>query len=485
MVGDADKLLDPEEEGSFHNQQHQQDDSSFSHLRSIFVYTWISELIRQYKKLRQMVAIIQQKDELVPSAEDAKNEVSDLALRLHQRLVRGLPFSTHGKIGKLAKKVWHSVLYHSPTEVDQLIDDLIDELSKLPKEGVHQELLSYANVIFCTLATAGSNLFKRIPKVDDLIIDEASAATEPELYIPFHLKPRRLLVVGDPNQLPATVMSQRAVALGFDKSLHERLMHDCGCSYIMLDVQYRMNPGISQFPSERFYEAKITNGPNVSAKNYQTNVPLLCGKPYYFLQVDGKEEQAVCGSYRNRAEAHRVADLLQSLRSTAAQASSNKDNNHWHGKEKVRVITFYSAQVVLLRQILRQRGLGLSQVLVATVDSSQGCESDLVIVSFVRSNAKKTTAASSSSSLCRFVAGFLNDDRRMNVALTRAKHQLICVGNATAMGTMKATSTLYGLVSNAKARGCVVWNETMNASRGVEQTRTKQGSARSKRKVAS
>ena len=98
------------------------------------------------------------------------------------------------------------------------------------------KLLQSANVIFCTLASAGSSIIKKTSHIDDLIVDEAAAATEPELYIPLHLQPKRLLAVGDPLQLPATVLSRRAIHLGYAKSLHERLMYDCKYDHIMLDV---------------------------------------------------------------------------------------------------------------------------------------------------------------------------------------------------------------------------------------------------------
>jgi superfamily I DNA and/or RNA helicase len=89
----------------------------------------------------------------------------------------------------------------------------------------------------------------------------------------------------------------------------------------------------------------------------------------------------------------------------------------WNSADRVRVITFYSEQVAEIKRMLVKANL--SGVTVATVDSSQGSEADLVIVSFVRS--KGSTQKDS--------IGFLSDDRRLNVALTRARYQLVCVGN--------------------------------------------------------
>lgn len=100
--------------------------------------------------------------------------------------------------------------------------------------------------------------------IQDLFVDEAAAATEAELCIPFQLYPSRMLAVGDPKQLPATIFSPHSRKYGLDISLHERLLRNGTHEHIMLDVQYRMKPCISRFPSFMFYENKLQNGPNVS-----------------------------------------------------------------------------------------------------------------------------------------------------------------------------------------------------------------------------
>jgi len=83
------------------------------------------------------------------------------------------------------------------------------------------------------------------------------------------------------------------------------------------------------------------------------------------------------------------------------------------------------------------------------VDSSQGCEADIVLVSFVRS------PPSSKRVLNQYDAGFLTDDRRMNVALTRARFQLICVGNVQALKVMMGAETIQLLAADAEERGIV------------------------------
>ncbi|CAB9496897.1 Regulator of nonsense transcripts 1 [Seminavis robusta] len=446
LVGDMDKLLETDEASSSKQQPNNNIDDN--PLRSIFIYTWLSNILQDYKQLREQILVVGK------SANDSS--IHSNACRLHQRLVRQLPVATKGDIANLARKVCKEVSKLDSTKSSSssssslltIIDELLGKLSELSNDDVCRELLNTGNVIFCTLASAGSMLFKWTHKINDLIVDEASAATEPELCIPFYLQPRRLLVVGDPQQLPATVKSQRAVALGHDKSLQERLMNDCHCPYTMLDTQYRMKPEISSFPSLQFYKGKIQNGDNVTCPRYRAPVPLLAGEPYSFVQVSGTEERAVCGSYRNHAEALRVVDLIHNLRQ-----GNDGTNAKWHSVDRIRVITFYRAQVQLVQSLLSKRGL--PRVLVATVDSSQGCEADLVIVSFVRSKGSNN----------RISEGFLSDDRRVNVALTRAKYQLICVGNAQAIvKSLAPTSTLHGLATNAVERKVVVLDDQSSSS---------------------
>ena len=153
--------------------------------------------------------------------------------------------------------------------------------------------------------------------------------------------------------------------------------------------------------------------------------------------MEGIERQTFGGSYNNTEEAEAVATLVKRLR---------RDEAEWYSAEKIRVITFYQAQVSLLKRILSERGLG--QIVVATVDSSQGCEADIVIVSFVRSVDGRAIGG-------RHNAGFLSDDRRLNVALTRAKYQLICVGNAHGFRGLPEAYTLKALSHDASDRDCI------------------------------
>ena len=408
-------------------------------LTRTFLYSWMQTVEIEYRRVRNYFMPGSGRQQF-----DSIHSVSQAAKRLGRRIEYCLP-GLSKEITKLMARV-STVIENiangrsADHDVVVLIERVMKELKEMPPDFVWRQLLGNADVIFCTLASAGGLVFKNTSRVDDLIVDEAAAATEPELCIPFHLMPNRLMVVGDPLQLPATVLSRRAVDLGLAKSLHERLMFECKFDHVMLDVQYRMNPEISAFPSMRFYESKIANGPNVTARNYTTNCKLLDQRPYIFLHVAGMEEQAMGGSFRNETEARVVMELLTQIESMSG------GNPNWFSANHVRVITFYQAQVQLLKRTLMGRPWG-SKIVVATVDSSQGTEADIVLVSFVRGRKDSDNAKLGNG---RHAAGFLTDDRRMNVALTRARHQLICIGNARTVGNVEGT--LKMLTENAQSR---------------------------------
>lgn len=325
------------------------------------------------------------------------------------------------------------------TRARACLTGVIDVLDQIERFEATQELLDAANVIFCTLSTSGVAAMRRTKKINDLFVDEAAAATEPEVMIPFHLAPERMLAVGDPKQLPAVLMSRYAVECGLDKSLIGRLMYDCSHEYTMLDKQYRMRPEIRSLPSQIFYDGKILDGDNVSSPDYKGKVSILGGRSYSFLQVKGVEE-TMNHSYYNMKEAQTVLEMVVMI--CDAWKNISGDGTRWYAPEKVRIITFYAGQVSCIRRLLNKNGFG--QVVVATVDSSQGCESDIVIISFVRSNENSGKTQQ---------AGFLQDERRLNVALTRAKYQLICIGDANNTLSTSGVPALQTIVEDVKIRG--------------------------------
>ena len=104
-------------------------------------------------------------------------------------------------------------------------------------------------------------------------------------------------------------------------------------------------------------------------------------RPYSFIHVTGNEYRSKCGSYANKEECATIVHIIEEIKKNSKAAAD------WDSHDKLRIITFYQAQTSLLKNFLVKQKF--HNVLVATVDSSQGCEADTVIVSFTRSNNKK------------------------------------------------------------------------------------------------
>uniref|UniRef100_A0A672RWS6 Senataxin n=1 Tax=Sinocyclocheilus grahami TaxID=75366 RepID=A0A672RWS6_SINGR len=162
-------------------------------------------------------------------------------------------------------------------------------------------VLQNAHVICCTLSTSGSivleNAFRRLghEPFSCVIIDEASQAKETETLIPMLYRSAAVILVGDPNQLPPTVVSQKAKEFGYDQSLMARL---CKSLYqsnprlspiLLLSVQYRMHPDICEFPSKYIYNSALKDDCETAQKRCSLSWPF---KPYKVFDVtDGIEKK--------------------------------------------------------------------------------------------------------------------------------------------------------------------------------------------------
>ncbi|GBG32530.1 Regulator of nonsense transcripts 1-like [Hondaea fermentalgiana] len=317
----------------------------------------------------------------------------------------------------------------------------LEELSN--SRAAEQEFLQTAEVLFCTLAVSGRKSVRAANEaagLSFLIIDEAAQAVEAETWVALQSVPDRMLLVGDPKQLSATVTSSVAQDLGFGRSLMERLMWGLSLPYHLLKVQYRMHPDISRFPVRFFYNNELEDGSNVRGPSPDWFAARGLMDPWYgpyaFLDVpNGREERQGRGSsYYNDAEAEIVARLAQNLVQRGVDVA----------KELI-VITFYSGQVRTIATALSRHHI--RNVVVSTVDSFQGSEASVVILSFVRANREGRV-------------GFLSDLRRLNVALTRAKHSLILVGCGETLSRAD-DSCMRDLIKDARDRS--VYKQLDNA----------------------
>lgn len=283
-------------------------------------------------------------------------------------------------------------------ELDKLKQRSSRALSRSRDEACKQ-LLGRARVVLGTLSSFGSSTITSnfVARDATCIIDEACQAIEPSALIPLKLRGvKRLVLVGDPQQLPATVVSMEAKALRYERSLFERLI-GAGWKAHLLDEQYRMLPEIANFASKEFYDGRLRTA-EICRFPSSLGQPL---RPLLFLDSRLGSEQRGGTSLVNTEEAIIVGKMVEAV--------ANR-------KLSVGVVTPYRQQALLIR-----RTVSMSGAEVDTVDAYQGQEKDIIIMSCVRSNRDGGI-------------GFVADYRRLNVSLTRAKYALWIVGNAESLG---------------------------------------------------
>ncbi|KAL3514090.1 hypothetical protein ACH5RR_026807 [Cinchona calisaya] len=290
-----------------------------------------------------------------------------------------------------------------------------------------------AEIVFTTVSSSGRKLFSRLTHgFDMVVIDEAAQASEVGVLPPLSLGAARCVLVGDPQQLPATVISKAAGTLLYSRSLFERFQQ-AGCPTMLLSVQYRMHAQIRDFPSRYFYQGRLTDSESVATlpdESYYKD-PLL--RPYLFYDISHGRESHRGGSvsYQNREEAQFCLRLYDHLQKTARSLGVVKVT--------VGIITPYKLQLKCLQRefediLNSEEG---KDIYINTVDAFQGQERDVIIMSCVRAS--------------NHGVGFVSDIRRMNVALTRARRALWVMGNANAL---VKSDDWASLIADAKDRNC-------------------------------
>ena len=137
---------------------------------------------------------------------------------------------------------------------------------------IESDLIKRADVICCTCSTSFDARLKRT-MFDYLLVDEATQATEPEILLPILKGPKQVILIGDHMQLGPVVLSKEAAMGGLNRSLFERMVK-LGLRPVRLEVQYRMHPALSQFPSESYYDGKLING---VAQNDRQFIDIISG----------------------------------------------------------------------------------------------------------------------------------------------------------------------------------------------------------------
>lgn len=292
-----------------------------------------------------------------------------------------------------------------------------------------RELLAGSPIVAATIASLASGPYAGLRgQFDTLVIDEASQVMLPATLGVLGFA-RRFVLVGDHRQLPPVVQSaadEADPAPGLAESLFEHLARaraaDRQPGLICLEEQYRMNAEICAFPSRAWYDGKLRAAASVAGARLRVgewesgrppSLPLSHSvldpaRPVVFVDVPGSEGNA---PRSNRREAGLARLILEAARQGGVPA------------RELAVIAPFRAQVALIRAELARSAdpdlRALAHELVDTVDRFQGSERSAVVYSFATTGPE--------------LHPLLLDERRLNVALTRARHKLIVLGDLRAL----------------------------------------------------
>lgn len=317
---------------------------------------------------------------------------------------------------------------------------LFDEARKLRKEidkiqdYIVADVLDKVEVIAATLV--GTNHYSiRDRQYSTVVIDEAAQALEPACWIPI-LKADKVILAGDHCQLPPTVKSSNKPNEGLYNTLFEKLVQRFPNAVSLLDVQYRMNQQIMEFPSRSLYEGKLK-----AAKSVENWHLAHDDKPVYFIDTAGAgyEELIEENAISNREEALFLHSHLSKFINLLNKDYKNADF------PSIGIVAPYRQQSIILKEIIKEDEVLNAikpSIQIHTIDSFQGQEKDIIYISLTRSNSNQQV-------------GFLSDIRRMNVAMTRAKKKLIVIGDSATIGQHKFYKEFLDYVSSLDAYGSI------------------------------
>ncbi len=289
------------------------------------------------------------------------------------------------------------------------------------EERLTSEIVEQAQVVLTTLISSTSYVISGL-KFKTCVIDEASQCLEPEFWTAV-LKAEKVVLAGDHKQLPPTIKSTEAASMGLNLTVLDH-MADYARFSTLLNVQYRMNEHLLGFPNKKFYGNNL-NSSDLVAKRLLPNDT----KPLVFIDTAGTGfEEKFNPEYKslsNEGEFFIIREhIIQNLENLLGRS--------------IGIITPYAEQVRLISSKWQEEEtLRSLDVHIDSIDGFQGQEKDIIYISLVRSND-------------RGEIGFLVDERRLNVALTRARMKLIIIGDGSTIGN----NALYNeLIDHVDAQG--------------------------------
>ena len=297
---------------------------------------------------------------------------------------------------------------------------------------INSELFGEARVIASTLVGSNSRIMEG-QKFGTLFIDEAAQALEAACWIPIK-RCTRVVLAGDHCQLPPTVKSIAAQRAGLGKTLMERIVENKPEVVTLLKVQYRMNDEIMRFSSDWFYDGKVESAPQIKYRGIlDYDIPMM------WVEASPEDSsgfhETFVGESFGRINKDEAELTLKTLEDYFGKIGKQRILDE---QIDVGIISPYRAQVQYLKQLVRRREFfkpyrGL--ITVNTVDGFQGQERDVILISLVRANEEGQI-------------GFLNDLRRMNVAITRARMKLIIIGDPLTLCRHPFYKKLYEYVKS-------------------------------------
>uniref|UniRef100_A0A8C5R0I1 Senataxin n=1 Tax=Leptobrachium leishanense TaxID=445787 RepID=A0A8C5R0I1_9ANUR len=315
-----------------------------------------------------------------------------------------------------------------------------------PQE-VQRTIILESHVICCTLSTSGGFLlesaFRQLGQepFSCVIVDEAGQCCEVENLIPLLHRCAKLVLVGDPEQLPPTVISVKAEELGYGQSLMSRFYkHFQNISpespVMQLTTQYRMHPDICLFPSNYFYKRTLKTDRATEEVRCSSDWPF---QPYMVFDVADGCERKERESFSNPQEIKVVVALIKLIKSKKKEFCFRN----------IGIITPYRAQkMMIIDQLKRDPGE------VDTVDGFQGRQKDCIIVTCVRANSAQGSI------------GFLASRQRLNVTITRAKFSLFILGS---LRTLMDNVDWNNLIQDAQRRGALIRTKQETYQRDVNR----------------
>uniref|UniRef100_A0A8C9Q908 Senataxin n=1 Tax=Spermophilus dauricus TaxID=99837 RepID=A0A8C9Q908_SPEDA len=277
-----------------------------------------------------------------------------------------------------------------------------------------------SHIICCTLSTSGGLLLESAFRGQGgvpfscVIVDEAGQSCEVETLTPLIHRCNKLILVGDPKQLPPTVISMKAQEYGYDQSMMARFyklleekveQNTIGrLPILQLTIQYRMHPDICLFPSNYVYNRSLKTNRLTETSRCSSEWPF---QPYLVFDVGDGSERRDNDSYVNVQEIKLVMEIIKLI----------KDKRRDVTFRNIGIITHYKAQKTMIQKDLDKEFDRKGPAEVDTVDAFQGRQKDCVIVTCVRANTMQGSI------------GFLASLQRLNVTITRAKYSLFILGH--------------------------------------------------------